>query len=266
MPVLTDPLSVHPCFGVAPAGRYGRIHLPVAPECNVQCAFCDRRYDCANECRPGVTSRVLSPEEAVARTRQAVSENPAIVVAGIAGPGDALANEAAFETLALLRRELPSLILCVSTNGLLLPEKADALAACGVSTVTVTVNAATTETARRVYLSIVGGAPGSNEACSRLLARQMEGVARCASLGISVKINTVLMPGVNDHEIEAIARRCAREGACVMNIVPLIPCGSMKDAASPALGEIEAARARAGRYLRQFTRCRQCRADACGVI
>lgn len=44
----------------------GRVHLPVAPECNIQCNFCNRLYDCANENRPGVTRRTFGPAEALA--------------------------------------------------------------------------------------------------------------------------------------------------------------------------------------------------------
>ena len=52
----------HPCF--ASGCKSGRIHLPVAPICNIQCNYCKREFDCLNESRPGVTSRIMSPEEA----------------------------------------------------------------------------------------------------------------------------------------------------------------------------------------------------------
>ena len=56
----------HPCFG-GDHSKAGRIHLPVAPGCNIKCGFCERKFDCANESRPGVTSKVLTPEQAVRR-------------------------------------------------------------------------------------------------------------------------------------------------------------------------------------------------------
>jgi len=55
----------HPCFNVAAKGSFGRVHLPVAPTCNIKCNFCDRRSDCVNESRPGVTSSVLEPDQAL---------------------------------------------------------------------------------------------------------------------------------------------------------------------------------------------------------
>jgi nitrogen fixation protein NifB len=36
----------HPCFSENARHTTGRIHLPVAPKCNIQCNFCDRKYDC----------------------------------------------------------------------------------------------------------------------------------------------------------------------------------------------------------------------------
>ena len=64
---MTPPLDFnrHPCFNAKVKGQYGRVHLPVAPKCNIQCNYCNRKYDCVNESRPGVTSTVLSPEQAL---------------------------------------------------------------------------------------------------------------------------------------------------------------------------------------------------------
>ena len=56
----------HPCFSKDAHKKYGRVHLPVAPRCNIQCNFCNRKYDCMNESRPGVTSAVLTPQQALA--------------------------------------------------------------------------------------------------------------------------------------------------------------------------------------------------------
>ena len=88
----------HPCFQEKCHGQFGRIHLPVAPKCTIQCAFCDRKYDCVNESRPGVASKIITPKEALERTAQALQKEPRIRVAGIAGPGDPLVNRETFET------------------------------------------------------------------------------------------------------------------------------------------------------------------------
>jgi nitrogen fixation protein NifB len=118
--------SDHPCFG-GDHSKAGRIHLPVAPGCNIKCGFCERKFDCANESRPGVTSRVLTPEQAVERVRLVKLHmerqgGAQLKVVGIAGPGDPLANPRTFETFRLVREAFPEMTLCLSTNGLLLPD------------------------------------------------------------------------------------------------------------------------------------------------
>ena len=109
----------HPCFNHGSAGKYARIHLPVAPDCNIQCNYCNRKCDCVNESRPGVTSAVLSPEEALRYLGRVKEKAPHLAVAGIAGPGDPFADPArTLKTLELIHAAYPDLIFCLSTNGL----------------------------------------------------------------------------------------------------------------------------------------------------
>ena len=82
----------HPCFSKKASASYGRVHLPVAPHCNIQCNFCNRIYDCANENRPGVTGRVQSPDEAVGYVENLFKFRKDISVIGIAGPGDPMCD------------------------------------------------------------------------------------------------------------------------------------------------------------------------------
>ena len=96
-------LETHPCF-TAKCSDYARIHLPVAPKCNMQCNYCMRKYSCVNESRPGVVARVMVPEDAVDWYLQMKAKVPKLTVAGIAGPGDALANwPAVSRTLSMIR-------------------------------------------------------------------------------------------------------------------------------------------------------------------
>ncbi|NEX14978.1 MAG: nitrogen fixation protein NifB, partial [Prosthecochloris sp.] len=50
---MTLSIEKHPCFNDASRHSFGRIHLPVAPKCNIQCNYCNRKFDCLNENRPG---------------------------------------------------------------------------------------------------------------------------------------------------------------------------------------------------------------------
>jgi len=136
------PIIEHPCFDPAHKTSVSRLHLPVAPRCNVQCRFCDRSFDCVNESRPGVTASLLSPAEALERVDRLRDRLPSLKVVGIAGPGDPLANvEETYATFRLVRTRHPDLALCLATNGLGLPGRAAELADLGVSHLTVTVNA-----------------------------------------------------------------------------------------------------------------------------
>ena len=253
----------HPCLSVQAHFRYGRIHLPVAPRCNIRCGYCDRRYDCANESRPGVTSEVISPEAALDRVERALRLDSRLRVAGVAGPGEPLANPATLETLRLIHARFPRLLLCLSTNGLVLSDALPELLDCGVSTLTVTVNTRSGVCAWQVCRTVGGSADAG--AMGAFLSAQQEGVAKAAEAGLTVKINTVVIPGFNTGEIEEIACWAARAGAAVMNLMPLIPQADFRGYEPPSRALLEALRARARVHIPQFTHCRQCRADAVGV-
>jgi nitrogen fixation protein NifB len=260
----------HPCFG-GNHHKNGRMHLAVAPRCNIKCGYCSRRHDCANESRPGVTSRVLTPEEAILKVREVMASDllgPIIKVIGIAGPGDPLANDQTFETFRLVKEEFPHLILCMSTNGLLLPEKIDLLQELDLHSLTVTVNALDPVVAGKIYSFIQyhGKTYSGVEAGRILLANQLEGIARAADYGMTIKINTVLIPGVNEGEVAAIGRKVKELGAFVMNVMPLIPQSDFADVVPPTTEELEEVRRANEQIIGQFKHCRQCRADAVGLI
>jgi len=82
----------HPCYSKDAHYSYVRIHLPVAPACNIQRNYCNRKYDCSNESRPGVTSQKLKPMDALKKVLLVGSEIKNLSAVGIAGLGDTLAN------------------------------------------------------------------------------------------------------------------------------------------------------------------------------
>ena len=245
----------HPCFSQEAHFNCGRLHLPVAPKCNIQCAYCDRRYDCVNESRPGVTSKILTADTAIAYAKKYIQLHPETTVVGIAGPGEPLANEATFAVF----EALDGVIKCVSTNGMLLPSEIKRLKRCGVSALTITMNTLDLHTAEKLYCS------GTD--CAQLLCNQQLGLKTAAEAGFHIKINTVLVSGVNDtvEEIEAIAQFAAQNGADIMNMNALIPAGKFSAAAPPPKTAVCNLRKIAGKYIKQFHLCRQCRADAAGI-
>ena len=144
----TELAQNHPCFGSGRATA-GRIHLPVCPGCNISCRFCERSLN-TTENRPGVTGKILTPDETVPLIKKALQISPEIRVAGIAGPGDTLASDNALKTFRLIDKEFPELIKCMSTNGLLLAERADEIIEAGIDSLTVTVNAVDPEIEARL--------------------------------------------------------------------------------------------------------------------
>ena len=98
--------------------------------------------------------------------------------------------------------------------------------------------------------------------------RQAEAIRALKQRGITVKINTIIIPGVNDEHVPEVARRVAELGADIANCVPLYPV------AGTALGRVEpprpervaAIRAEVARHLPIMEHCTRCRADAVGLL
>jgi nitrogen fixation protein NifB len=261
----------HPCFSADAKHTNSRMHVPVAPKCNVQCNYCNRSYDCVAESRPGVTSTVLEPWQAERYADEVIAADPTTSVVGIAGPGDALANAAAsLETLQLIHAAHPDTALCVATNGLALPQHADALADAGVSHVTVTVNAVDPDIGKWLYAWIRDGKEllRGRAAAERLWERQRTGIVKLTARGVAVKINTIVVPGINDAHTGAIAEACKALGATIHNCMALVPVAGAEfaDVPEPTAEEMSMARAAAAVHLPQMEHCARCRADAVGRI
>lgn len=267
---LEEALERHPCYSSDAHRQFARMHIPVAPRCNIQCNYCNRKFDCCNESRPGVTSEVLTPEQAAEKVLYVKSQIPSLSVVGIAGPGDPLANEETFRALELIGRDTPDLTLCVSTNGLALPDCAQRLYDLGVRFVTVTMNACDPEVGAKVYGSVIweGRALHGTEAASLLISRQTEGISRCSELGMLVKVNIVMVPGINDTHIPDLVRYVKSHGAYIVNILPLIPVEGtpFADMRAPTPQERRDLMDRCSLDAKMMRHCRQCRADAIGLL
>ncbi|MFW5838199.1 MAG: radical SAM protein [Desulfovibrionaceae bacterium] len=264
-------LSQHPCFNKKASCVSGRVHLPVAPACNVQCNYCDRRYDCVNESRPGVTSAVLSPEQAVEWLDRALAAEPRIKVAGIAGPGDAMADPArTLRTLSLLKERRPELLFCLSSNGLNLAAYAGELAGLGVTHATVTMSAVDPEIGKDIYawVRVDNVLYHGLKAGEIMIDRQQESIRRLRRHGIAVKVNTIVIPGVTEDHCVEVARQAASLGAAIHNLIPLKPApgtvfGRLGEPCRETLVDL---RRQAGAYVPQMTHCRRCRSDAVGLL
>jgi len=263
--------SLHPCFNYNARHKYARVHLPVAPSCNIQCKFCNRCFSCLNESRPGVTSEVLSPQQALHYLDRVMEKLPNLSVAGIAGPGDAFATpEKTLEVLRLIKARYPQLLFCIATNGFnVLPYVGD-LIDCGVTHITVTVNAVDPMIGKEIYAWAREGTRiyRGEEAARILMERQLEAVERFSQAGVTVKVNAIVIPGVNDHHIADIAREVAVRGAHTFNAMPIYPVqGTLFEEINPPTAkQMEEIRTACKEFLHQMTHCRRCRADAAGLL
>jgi len=261
----------HPCFNAKVKGQFGRVHLPVAPKCNIKCNYCDRKYDCVNESRPGVTSTVLGPEQAGVYMEKVLAKEPRITVAGIAGPGDPFANgEETMATMRLIRERFPHMILCLASNGMAIGPYIDELAELNVSHVTITVNAVDPAIGEKIYSWVRDGKVlhRGRAAAELLLARQLAAIEKLKAKGITVKINCIVIPGINDHHVVEVARKMKELGADLLNCMALFPnvdtpFGSIPQ---PDKETIAAIRQQAEQFLPQMRHCTRCRADAVGLL
>jgi nitrogen fixation protein NifB len=261
-------ISEHPCYSDKACHAFGRCHLPVAPKCNIQCNYCVRDFDCVNESRPGVTSRVLQPEEALDLVRKVVKDYPYVKVIGIAGPGEPLANPETFETLRLVHDEFPNLIMCISTNGLMLPESIEELAKNDVGNVTVTLNAIDPVIGEKIYswVEYDGKRYHGRDAAELLLSQQLKGIEMAVAKKMFVKVNTVYIPGINDDHIPRIAKKVGEMGAFTFNVIPLIPQYKFAGVTPPTPKEKREMQDRCAPYIKQMRHCARCRADAIGKL
>lgn len=267
---LTEKTMSHPCFNCQ-AHQYARIHLPIAPACNVQCNYCVRKFDCPNESRPGVASNILTPEEALVRYQQVKAKMSNLTVVGIAGPGDALANwKQVKKTLQLIREFDPDVTFCLSTNGLMLPVYAEELLELGVSHITVTLNAVDPHISGQIYkyIEYMGKQYTGDAAGALMVANQLAGIRMLASKDVILKINVVTVRGVNDNHIKEVVETAKSMGCYITNIMQMIPVkGSGFENVEPVSNkEIQVIRKECEEIMPQMYHCQHCRADAVGTL
>ena len=265
----------HPCYSEDAHHHYARMHVAVAPACNIQCNYCNRKYDCANESRPGVVSEKLTPEQAVRKVLAVATAIPQMTVLGIAGPGDALANPAkTFETFELVTKAAPDIKLCLSTNGLALPDYVDTIVRSKVDHVTITINMVDPEIGAKIYPWIFFNHKRYTgiEAAKILTDRQLKGLEMLSERGILCKINSVMIPNINDDHLVEVNKAVTSRGAFLHNIMPLISAPEhgtafgLSGQRGPTAQELKALQDACEGQINMMRHCRQCRADAVGLL
>ena len=272
---IREQVQNHPCYSEQAHHYFARMHVAVAPACNIQCNYCNRKYDCANESRPGVVSELLTPQQAVKKVKAVAANIPQMTVVGIAGPGDPLANpERTFEAFRGMAEETPDIQLCVSTNGLNLPAVVDQIAQYNIGHVTITINCVDPDIGAKIYPWIFWNNRRirGRKAAEILIAQQQKGLEMLVERGILVKVNSVMIPGVNDQHLKEVNRIVKEKGAFLHNIMPLIAEAEhgtyygIMEHPSPTAEELQALQDECAGDMNMMRHCRQCRADAVGML
>jgi len=274
-PQIWEKVKNHPCYSEEAHHHYARMHVAVAPACNIQCNYCNRKYDCANESRPGVVSEKLTPEQAAKKVLAVASTIPQMTVLGIAGPGDPLANpQKTFKTFELISKTAPDIKLCLSTNGLALPDHVEQISRFKVDHVTITINMVDPDIGQKIYPWIFWNHKRhtGREAAQLLTERQLLGLEMLTARGILCKVNSVMIPGVNDKHLVEVNRAVKARGAFLHNIMPLISApehGTVFGLAGqrgPTAQELKSLQDDCEGEMNMMRHCRQCRADAVGLL
>jgi cyclic pyranopterin phosphate synthase len=188
--------------------RYGRavtyLRVSVTDRCNLRCFYCLPR-----ECGVPVPSDTLSFEEMVEVIR--VAAGLGVSKIRITG-GEPLVRPGVVDFVRCLRT-LPGISdLALSTNGTLLAEHAAALKAAGLMRINISLDS--------LRAGVFRAVSGRND-----LDRVQAGIVAARSAGLHpIKLNVVVMRGVNDDELPQMIEFAAEHGAQV-RFIEYMPLG-----------------------------------------
>jgi GTP 3',8-cyclase len=179
--------------------RLGRplrdLRISVTDRCNFRCVYCMPKEVFGRDYQFLPRAQLLDYEEITRLARAFVANGVSKI--RITG-GEPLVRkhvERLVEMLAALDVELT-----LTTNGTLLPQKAQALADAGLSRVTVSLDSLDDVTFRAM-----------NDV-DFPVERVLDGIAAAAAAGLPVKVNAVVKRGLNDHGIVDMARHFRNSG------------------------------------------------------
>lgn len=221
---------------------FEELSLPVAPLCNMMCNYCSKENDCINNGNdPAHLSRAMTPRQAVNWAYASAKRNSRIKTIRISGPGEPLFNNQTFEVLKRLNTYMPDHIYSVSTNGLLLDERVQELKDLKVQKVNISLNAISNLALMKLYSRVIIGNQiivNSEAMAGKIIESQFNGIKKCMNYGMTVKINTICFPGINDKELYSLASRCKGLGVKSMSLIAFNPRGKLKGLRVPNIAEM----------------------------
>jgi GTP 3',8-cyclase len=165
------------------------LRISITDRCNFRCVYCMPKEVYGRDHVFLERKELLSLEE-IARVA-AVFAGLGVRVVRITG-GEPLVRRNV-EHLVELLREIPGLEIALTTNGALLPQKAEALARAGLDRVTVSLD------------SVDDAAFRALNDVDFPVQRVLDGIDAAAAAGLRVKVNAVVKRGANDDGIVALA-------------------------------------------------------------
>ena len=172
------------------------LRISVTDRCNFRCVYCMPKEVFGRGYRFMDRKELLSFEEIERLTRVFVSHG--VEKIRITGGEPLLRRD--LEVLVERLVGLGSLDVALTTNGALLPQKAEALANAGLERVTVSLDSLDDATFRA--MNDVGFP----------VSRVLDGIEAAAAAGLRVKINAVVKRGVNDDQVVELARHFKGSG------------------------------------------------------
>jgi nitrogen fixation protein NifB len=210
---------------------------------------------------------LMTPSIAIEKVIEEKRKRPNLHIAAVSGPGEPLANKQTFEAFNGIRALDNNIEFCLSTNGVLLEQSVKQLKDLCVKVITVSIHTVNARTAMKIYewaIHMKKKLHGINMA-RFIINQQLTGIKKALDNGIKVKVNSILIPGINDLELENLAKSLSELGVEIQNIIPLVPYDNMSHIRAPHPKDIESARKIASRYIPQFKHCAQCRSDVVGI-
>src|ERR671919_58120 len=166
------------------------LRISVTDRCNFRCTYCMPKEVYGSSYRFLPRSELLTFEEIERLARLFAAEG--VQKVRLTG-GEPLIRRDVEKLVAMLAA-IPGLDLTMTTNGALLPHKASALAAAGLTRITVSLDSLDDDVFRAL-----------NDV-DFPVARVLTGIEAAAAAGLPVKVNMVVKRGVNEDSIVPMAR------------------------------------------------------------
>ena len=192
---------------------YGRplnnLRLAVTNECNYRCIFCHLEGDPLGEpARPGRLPPIVTPREygIVARAASLLGIDSFKITGG-----EPLIRRDIVDIVGELSGNAPGSDISMTTNGYMLSRLAAGLAEAGLKRVNISIHSLDEEKYR-----FITGVKG--------LSMALEGLRAAQDQGFKLKINMVVLKGVNEGEVFEVAKLAHSSGA-VLQLIELHPVG-----------------------------------------